>query len=545
MLTEVLLPMFIKVDQFNLEEKMIRLEATSAQAEIRCPVCQQPAQRRHSHYGRTVADLPWAEFRVCLELRVHRFFCDNEACQRKIFTERLSDFVAPSARRTLRLRCKQRQTALKLGGEAGANLLQALEMPTSPDTLLRVIQREAAKSVKTPRVLGVDDWAWCKGQRYGTILIDLEQHCPVELLPDRSADTLAAWLQAHPGVEIISRDRANEYIEGATRGAPKAVQVADRFHLLQNLKDALERLLDQHPACLYAAATPPEPPAEAEPKTGPQGEQASPSTLTQAEQQRQATRQRRLARYQAVLELQQQGFGQSAIARQVGLGGQTVRRYLQVGTFPEMAQRPKAPSILDPYRAYLKQRWAEGCHNGPQLYREIHPQGYHGSQSLVNQWATTQRPEDPTRSQLSRTNSTKKSKSSLQRPWSARYAVWVLLKEPEQLGADKKAALERLLKASPEVARAYNFGHAFLRIVRQRFSKALEPWLEAMAESGLPPLQSLAASLGRDKAAVLAALELPWSNGQVEGHVNRLKLIKRQMYGRANFDLLRQRVLAT
>lgn len=547
MLTDILFPASIQVTQFSLEEKMIRLEASSVQDQISCPVCQQPAHRPHSHYGRTVADLPWADFMICLDLTVRRFFCDNDACQRKIFTERLPDFVAPSARCSLRLTSKQRQTGLKLGGEAGAGLLQKLEIPTSSDTLLRLIQTDTTQPSPTPRVLGVDDWAWCKGQRYGTILVDLERHCPVDLLPDRSADSLAAWLQAHPGVEIISRDRANEYIEGASRGAPEAVQVADRWHLLGNLKEALERLLDQQQACLYAAAAPPDPQAEPEPQpdAAPQPDVTSVSTLTKAEQKRQATRQRRLARYQAVLDLRQQGIGVRAIARQLGLGRQTVRRYLEADIFPEMAQRQKRASILDQYLPYLKQRWTEGCHNGNRLYREIEKQGYTGSKSLVGQWVAAQRQSDPKSSRPTKTTSRKKSKPPVQRPWSARYAVWLMLKEPDQLAADKKVALTRMLETSVEVVRAYNFGQAFLRIVRQRLWKALDPWLEAVANSGLSPLQSLAASLQRDKAAVLAGLSLPWSNGQVEGQVNRLELIKRQMYGRAKFELLRRRVLAT
>jgi transposase len=252
-----------------------------------------------------------------------------------------------------------------------------------------------------------------------------------------------------------------------------------------------------------------------------------------------------LARYQAVLDLRQQGVGVRAIARQLGLGRQTVRRYLEADTFPEMAQRQKQASLLDQYLPYLKQRWTEGCHNGSQLYREIHKQGYAGSKSLVGHWAAAQRQRDPKSARPTKTTSRKKRKPPVQRPWSARYAVWLMLKEPEQLAADKKAALARMLETSVEVARAYNFGQAFLRIVRQRLWKALDPWLEAVTNSGLSPLQSLAASLQRDKAAVLAGLSLPWSNGQTEGHVNRLKLIKRQMYGRAKFELLRRRVLAT
>jgi transposase len=495
-----------------------------------------------------VADLPWAEWPVYLKVLVQRFFCDNPACHYKTFAERFAEVVARYARRTLRLATRQQQTAYALGGEAGAKLAPHLTMPTSADTLLRLIRKVPALEVKSPRVLGVDDWAWAKGHRYGTILVDLERHRPIDVLADRSADSLAAWLQAHPGVEIVCRDRAKEYIEGATRGAPQAQQVADRWHLLQNLREALERLLDQHSACLYAAAN--EPAAlvpELEPSPSPPTDEAPPLASspapTQAEQKRQLTRDRRLARYQTVLELQQQGLSRRAIARQSGLGYRTIQRYLDAGTFPEMAQRRKGPSILDQYLPYLQQRWLQGEHNGSQLFREIKAQGYSGGYGMVGLWAAQQRGE-PKHSRTTKTEP-KPSKPTVQRPWSARYAVWLLLKEPELLPTEKKAALERMLQTSPDLQRAYNFAQAFGRMVRGRLSKALDPWLEAVAQSGLTALKNFAAGLERDKTAVLAALSLPYSNGQTEGQVNRLKLIKRQMYGRAKFDLLRLRVLAT
>lgn len=244
-----------------------------------------------------------------------------------------------------------------------------------------------------------------------------------------------------------------------------------------------------------------------------------------------------------MLELQQQGLSRRAIARQLGLGYRTVQRYLDASTFPEMAQRRQGRSILDKYLPYLQQRWHEGEHNASQLFREIKPQGYPGGPGMVSLWAAGQRGERK-RSRTTKTEP-KPPQPIVQRPWSASYAVWLLLKDPQLLPAEKQAALERMLKISPDVQRAYNFAQAFGRIVRSRLSKALDPWLQAVTQSGLAPLKTFAAGLERDKTAVAAALSLPWSQGQTEGQVNRLKLIKRQMYGRAKFDLLRLRVLAT
>jgi transposase len=546
MLTDILLPSSLRLDKMTIEDKVVVCEVSSTQIQGECPDCHQHSQRVHSWYMRTVADLPWGEVMLYFHLNIHRFFCDNQQCQRKTFTEKLPEFVAPYARRTLRLATQQRATALTLGGEAGARLLEKLTMPTSGDTLLRLIRNGASDPPAHDKVcvVGIDDWAWRKGQSYGTILVDLEAHCPLDLLPDRSAESVAAWLKAHPGIEIICRDRAEVYMDGATQGAPGAIQVADRWHLLANLRDVLERLLERHRVCLYAAAAKPEPPNE------PQAEDVLPETskkvepqLTKTEQNRQATRKRRLARYQTVVELHRQGVKMRAIARQLGMSPRTIRRYIEAGSFPEMAQRRKTPSILDPFLPYLNQRWQAGYQNASQLYREIKAQGYPGCQSLVGQWAGRKRQLLSTAIPTNKSSTT--TKSSVQRPWSAGYAVWLLIKAPEKLSDEEQATLDRMLQASPVVKRAYQFGQAFLRIVRQRYTKAFNPWLEALLESDLTELRAFARSLKKDQDAVWAALSLPWSNAQVEGQINRLKFIKRQMYGRAKFDLLRLRVLAT
>jgi transposase len=418
-------------------------------------------------------------------------------------------------------------------------------MPTSSDTVLRLIRdRGSQEATPTPRVLGVDDWAWCKGQKYGTVLVDLEHRCVIDLLADRSADTLADWLLAHPGVEIVSRDRAPAYIDGINRGAPDAIQVADRWHLLRNLKEALERVLEKNRHCLYAAAAQPdEPPAPESVEDSSSEEDQDDSPLTKAEQRKRATRERRFSRYQAVRALHQQGLKERAIARELGISRRTVRRYAQAEAFPEMSQRRRRPSILDPYEPHLKKRWAEGCHNGGQLYKEIQELGYEGSRSLLGRRVARMRKQDSSSPRTRKPS--QKSKPKTCRPWSARYAVWLLIGDPAELSADKKAALERMLAVSPELQKAYCFGQVFLRIVRQRLSKALDPWMAAVIEYDIPELRDFARSLGRDKEAVLAALELSWSNGQVEGQLNRLKLIKRQMYGRAKLDLLRARVVVS
>ncbi len=537
----------LKLEEVIISTDKVILQMVSIQIEIICPYCEHQAQRRHSAYQRRVADLSWADRMACFHLEVRRFFCDNRDCKKKTFSERLAEIVLPYGRRTKRLAEAQRKVGLECGGEGGARVLKGLMMPLSGSTLLRLIRNGAEETFESPRVLGVDDWAWCKGQSYGTILVDLEKHQVIDLLPDRSSESLAEWLKANPGVEIISRDRAPVYIDGATEGSPKATQVADRWHLLKNLGDHLKKALDKYSECLYAA---PEPLALSAPIAEPVSEDSIPvepeklasKGISKAEQARQETRKRRLARYEAVIKLHQAGVSQREISRQLIIGRPTVRRYINRETFPEMAQRKTKPGLLTPYIPYLTDRWQAGVYKGTELYDDIVPQGYQGSDSLLRHWITKMRQTNPGPKQKQKEKD-KPPKPPRPRPWAARRAVWLLLKKSEKLSEDDKAALERMLDACPQIIPVYNFAQAFIRIVQERFSKALDPWIEAVLKYKIPNLSGFAKGLKKDKAAVVAALELPWSNGQVEGQVNRLKLIKRQMYGRAKFDLLRLRVL--
>ena len=259
MLTDVLFPdeLQLRVDDVEMENETMSISVTSTNGQSICPHCQTISERIHSIYNRHPADLPIVGYTVRLAMTVHRFFCDNSDCDAKTFTERIPAFIQHYARRTNRLAGKQQNVALEAGGASGQRVLTILDMPVSSDTLIRLVRNEPEPDVDTPRVLGVDEWSKRKGQSYGTILVDLEAHQPVDLLPDKSAESFAKWLKEHPGIEIISRDRDKEYAKGATEGAPEAIQVADRWHLLTNLRDALKGFLESHRACLKAAAAEP------------------------------------------------------------------------------------------------------------------------------------------------------------------------------------------------------------------------------------------------------------------------------------------------
>jgi transposase len=508
-----------------------------------CPLCGQSSARPHSRYVRRLADLPCQDRPVCVHIEVRRFFCTNADCRRRIFAERLPTVAAVHARTTVRLDKAHRNIGLALGGEAGSRLAARLAMPTSADTLLRRVRRAPLPQHPVVRILGVDDWAFRKGHHYGTILCDLERHRVVDLLPERSAEALSGWLKQHPEVEVISRDRADEYIRGADAGAPQAVQVADRWHLLRNLQDALKGTVDRYHAEIRAAAravvsdmTAPAPGQIDMPTLAATSETLASSRQAQRQQER---RQRRERLYDEVLALHGQGISQRVIAHRLGVHRSTVRRFVESGSFPERAGRRSARRT-DGFIGYLKERWAAGCRNATRLYVELQARGYSGSYYSVRrqlaQWRSALPPGDE--GELPRPVP-----AAMGRP-SARRVSWLLLLDEADLEPQEQQFREQLGQRCAELRGAAELSRAFRALVREHREAGWEAWLsEACSPVSAKELRGFAESLQKDEAAVRAALRLEWSNGQVEGQVTRLKLIKRQMFGRAKFDLLRQRVL--
>jgi transposase len=502
---------------------------------------------------------------VRLHLEVRRFACQAAGCGRKTFAEGWPAFLVARARRTSRLKGHHLATAYALGGEGGRRLATQMGMPISGDTLIRDLRQAPEPPDVAVRVVGIDDWALKKGSRYGTILVDLEAHQPLDLLDSREADDVAAWLQAHPEIEIVSRDRGKDYIKAATEGAPQAEQVADRWHLLANLREAVATYLDPQPACLQAAAQGAEadpkneallPPIQAESQlseSDPQPEPAAPATstanqpLTKAQQDPAARRARRQARFDQTRQLKQAGYSARAIGRQMKMSFQTVRKYGEADTCPQYPAGRVGPSKLTPWLPHLEQRWQQGCTNASQLWREIAQQGFSGSLGLVVRWAANQRNLLPANDRYRRQQAeTRKPALARQRqppPWSAQRASWLITLDEDRLDERQQAARRALLAADPQMAVVDRLARQFIQMMKARRPADLAPWLTEVADSGIQALQSFANGLRSDLAAVRNALSMVFSNGQVEGQINRLKCLKRQMFGRAKLDLLRKRFL--
>jgi transposase len=533
----------------------------------RCPDCGRASRAVHSYYRRHAADLPSLGRAIHVGLRLRRFYCRNTACPRRTFAERLPELIAPYARRTSRLAEAQTRVGMALGGEAGARLLSRLAMPASAATMLRLVRRRPLPETEPPRSVAVDDWAIRKGRTYGTIIVDLERRRVLDLLPDRTAETLADWLRQRSGIKVVARDRSTEYARGVSLGAPEATQVADRWHVLVNIHDALERWL----AGAYTRLRRIPSGSGASAGTMPPGGRTQPFTRTRAETTARINRRCRwIALYDEVRRRHAGGETLEAIARAMHLAVGTVRKYAYAESFPVPGQRPLRPSILDPYLAHLPARLAEGCENATLLWRELQADGFPGTAKQVHRWLAQHRtapaPATPRKwraASVINTPAPDGSPSPLPLPRRLAgtaspsclrriAARWLLVQPLTALSAADAAVVARL-EQDREAARVAALGRRFTALVRgcgvrgnadpKTALAALEVWLADARMSGIRAMQSFAAGLEQDGAAIRAALTTPWSSGQAEGQITRLKMLKRQTYGRANFDLLRRRVL--
>ena len=513
-----------------------------------CPDCGQPSRSVHSRYHRRAADLPVSTSQMTLMIEVRRFYCSNLLCRRRTFAEPMSDLLGSRARRTRRLSETQGRVGIACGGAGGARLLKHLRMPASRATVLRLVRAMPMPDEAPPVHVGVDDWAMKKGCCYGTLVVDMDRHRILDLLPDRTATTLAGWLEKRQGIKVVARDRSTEYARGASLGAPQALQVADRWHLLANMRQAVERWLHGIHARLRRLPPVPGPVAlltrrdHAFPRSTPEREAGVESRTWWR------------TVYDEVRRRHGSGETLLGIARAMRLARTTVRKFAAADTFPARLPYGPGPSLLDPYLDYLMKRIGEGCENGMALWREIRERGYPGTNRQVHRFVAERRTK-PTRS------GRKPQRGTLPTPDrpmgepplpSARQIAWLLVQPTSALDAAAAAVVARV--EQDEAANAVaDLARRFTALVRasgvgrtadkgQNGTADLKTWITKASACGAPAIATFASGLDGD-AAVSAALTEPWSSGQAEGQINRLKLIKRQSYGRAGLDLLQRRMV--
>jgi transposase len=498
-----------------------------------CPRCGQPWGRVHSTDGRRLADAPIGGRRVVIRLAVRRFFCDNPGCPAITFTEQVDGLTSRHARRTPPLRRMLDAIALALAGRAGSRLAGVLDLAAGRSSLLRLVMALPDPGTETVTVLGVDDFAFRRGRDYGTVLVNVVTGEPVDLLRDREADTFADWLREHPGTEVVCRDRAGAYADGARTGAPGAIQVADRWHLYHNLCEHAEKAVARHRDCLKEPEPEPAEPQEPADAGHAEGELVQLARNAAVQRVEHSVLARRTKeRYELVQALRAQGLGIKPVMRETGLAKETVRRFYRALTVDELLAKTRdgRPSLLDDYKPHLHQRWNQGCTNVRQLHAELRDRGYHGGYGTIRDYVQpfrdlgTAPPAVPAP------------------PKSRDVASWIL-RDPDHLDDDEKATLAKIRDRCPDLDTLAAHVTEFAKILTGRHGDRLDDWITAVEADDQPDLHSFARGLRRDHDAVVSGLTLPWSSGVVEGNVNRIKMLKRQMYGRANFLLLRKRVL--
>lgn len=522
-------PDLLILDRIERDEDRFRLAVHMEQEPV-CPRCGEVSRSRHSSYSRYLQDLPWQGVPVQLWATVSRFRCLNRSCPRKIFCERLPGIARAYARQTERTSEIVRLIGYVVGGLPGQRLLARLSIASSADTVLRRVQQESAQDVSTLPVhnLGVDDWAWRKGQDYGTILVNLDLHRVIDLLPDRAAESFSDWLKQHPEIVTISRDRCGLYAEGADLGSPQSQQIADRFHLVLNLSSTMERVLEERSRQLIL---PPEEKALVAEATATAGDPGTHTPAPTRPTQSQLRRQRRLERYEQVIAMFNAGQSQAAIGRALGMERKTIRRWLRRGQFPERKPPYRKPPKVSEFADYLQQRWNEGCHNATRLYQEIRAKGYPGKRAMVARYVAGWRATG------------KAASSKAPERISPKHAAILITRPVDQMKEEQQQLFDRLAIQCSEIVDLRRIALAFRTALTGKNAAQLQKWIEGAKRCEFGAVVRFAFGLQKDISAVSAAVETSWSTGQVEGQINRLKTIKRQMYGRAGFDLLRARVL--
>ena len=477
---------------------------------------------------RRLADAAVGGARVVIELVVRRFRCQNPVCAAVTFVEQVSGLTTAHARRTPLLRRLLTSIALSVAARPGARLAGSLGVDVAKDTLLRLTRALPEPSAIRVRVLGVDDFALLKGGRYATILVDLERREPIDVLPGREAEPLAAWLREHPEVEIICRDRARAYAEGSSTGAPQAVQVADAWHLWHNLAEAVEKTVTTHYPCVRRAY---DTAAQALSDSHEPTPTLFPGTECDAN-----GRERRIVpqireRYEAVQRLVARGRSLKGISRDLQLDYYTVRRHARAATVDELLVKViNRSTLLDDYKPHLHQRWNEGCRNASRLHREIQALGYPGGRDGVARYTRLLK------------SATIVPPAPRPTPRPRRILKWITTR-PELLQPEEAFDLKEIHGACPELEAATRHVRGFADMMTNLRGHELPDWIAGVLGDDLPSIRAFAQGLQYDEEAVIAGLSTTWSSGQVEGQVTRVKLIKRQGYGRAKLDLLRKRIL--
>lgn len=479
----------------------------------RCPSCRWLSRRIHSHYWRTLRDTPIRSIPIVLYVRARKFFCDQPDCSQKIFTERQPDWWASYSRRTGRLDAFLKQLAFSISAESASRLSRHYGVPTSSDTFLSLVRKEELLPVESPTVVGIDDWSLKKGRRYGSLICDLTNRKPVDLLESRAAEDVKSWLAQHPSIQAVCRDGSMEYAKAITEGAGQTLQITDRWHLFYNLSRKADHILKRTFSKIIIIPIP----------------LAKKSVLPCITEREWTESEQKKWQLVQLIQVQcQKGVNISTLSRSFSLDRKTVQKYIELKE--PLRRERRSHHSADPYQSVILELLEQQL-TAPAIFTIIQKEGYRKSLSTLR---------DDILALKKKGRASPKSKM-VKLPRSRLHAyLWSKLTS----SYEEEKAIQMLIERHPELIKTRSLLSFFHTLMTERKSlSVLEEWMELAAQSGIDAFQQFSQYLRSDWEAVKNAFLYSWSNGVVEGHVNRIKVIKRQMYGRANFDLLRQKVL--
>ncbi|WP_261335823.1 ISL3 family transposase [Rhizobium leguminosarum] len=501
-----LIPAGLIVERSDESNGVIIVSARAAADRPSCPLCSRMSDRVHSRYVRIIADLPCAGTKVQLRLSARRFICEMTFCRRRIFVERFGELVVPErSRRTARFDTVVHHLGLALGGRPAAAFAKRLMIPVSNDTLIRAVRRKSVTQDDALNVVGVDDWAFRRNHRYGTLVCDLEKRRITKLLPDRETATVSTFLAQHPEIAIVSRDRGGGYREAAGKALPHAIQVADRWHYGERQRSIPRRRAQIH------ASNP--------------GRNWCYDDQSCAERLQYDSYLRREDANSTIGKLSSDGVPIKEIVRQTGYSRGAVRQIVRGHRTDVFRVRQ---SSLEAYLPLLDQLWRSGQHNGAELWRQLKRKGFRGCSRVVGEWAARRRRSERVCDQ------------QLQKVPSARTIARLMTTARDQLSKADTITVAAIEASVPALIQARNLIDRFQTMIRRKAKIELDQWIADARDSLFAPFAN---GILKDKAAVSAAITESWTNGQVEGQINKLKLVKRQMYGRAKLDLLQARLI--
>ena len=529
-ISKIYLSSGLLVQNIEQSDGVFHVYATSSSEEGTCPYCGHKSKKVHSRYVRVIHDLSILGHRVIIYLGVRKFFCHNHKCDKATFAEQPGTEVFRYRRRTCRCEVAVARQGISTSSNSASRLLSLLGIPVSSSTVLRDLHRLCPSSYEDVREIGVDDWAWRKGVTYGSIVIDLKEGRPIDLLGDRETDSFREWMQCHGQVELVSRDRSTDYSSAIAALDKPVTEVADKFHLVKNIYDRFGKLIAEHYDDYRRAVRKIEEVEEAFHETA-AGKTPKPQNTDSRD-----------IMFKEVKELQSKGFKPTTISKKLGIARQTATKYCRMERLPARNSKLRNPYYR--YDKYVEQECAKGK-SMSSIFEEIKSQGFSGSLTPFydhyKYLSNGYRGYGPNRRKPATKNSPKDERSELV-PIKALTAMIDKAIRQKDMTEEETATLG-ILNTLGWFREMYNATERFYAIITGSDTTELIRWMKKYWKTSIATLKTFILGIMKDYKAVRNTIKLNVTNGITEGYVNKLKAVKRLMYGRAGIELLKNKLV--